>query len=413
MDRYRVLVVDDDKPVADSLKDSLEACGIYEAKVCYSGLEALELLKVTPRFDANLVDQRMPEMTGVEFIQELLTLEEDPLVYVVTAEDDGVALKKAEIPKTEGGLPIKRYVPKPWPQSLFSVDLRMDLEERELRTELSKSVEKHSEKQRQTQRKLTVAQDRMSLIEKQEASLAGALTVVSGINHELGNLTTGIVGRTRSLGFLKQDLHEVLKKLDVYYLNKMESIHAGLNELSDRLLDCTKFAGTIVGKNNELKSIVPVKDIINASLSDLKKELRKAGVNVIKNLQSPVKIPCYHKQLRHAFYQILKNSVEAMPQGGTLTISIFADNAAAKVIIQDTGFGIPEEMQPKVFIPFFTQKKIYGGKGGSIAHKIITDNHRGTLQTESYTADMIRSNKYPEKSQGTTVTVFLYLGENL
>ncbi len=149
MDKYSILVVDDDETVAESLKDSLEMLDIYKATVVNSGKAGIEAAK-SNRFDAFLVDQKMPGMTGVEFISELVKLIEDPLIYIITAEDDGVALAEAE-KEDERRLPIKRYVPKPWPPGLFSVDLREDLRERDLKKNMLEQIKEYSCEQKQIQ----------------------------------------------------------------------------------------------------------------------------------------------------------------------------------------------------------------------------------------------------------------------
>ena len=160
MSKYEILIVDDDDIVSNSLKDSLELFDIYTTTVASSGAVALERVK-NKRFDAFLVDQRMPEMTGVEFISELIKVVSDPLIYIITAEDDGVALASAEREVESGGLPIKQYVPKPWPTSLFSVDLREDLRARDLKNNLLKTIEKHSKEQKKIQYELGLTQEKL------------------------------------------------------------------------------------------------------------------------------------------------------------------------------------------------------------------------------------------------------------
>ena len=62
-----------------------------------------------------------------------------------------------------------------------------------------------------------------------------------------------------------------------------------------------------------------------------------------------------------------------------------------------------------LFVPFFTQQKIYCGKGGVIAHKAIIYDHHGSIDVKSYTEEAIKSEQYPGKSRGTTVTISLPL----
>jgi len=151
--RYNILVVDDDKVVSESLDDALDIVGIYNTTLAYSAAKALALITENI-FDAYLVDQRMPEITGVEFIKSLLNMVDNPLIYMITAEDDGIGLRYAEMTEEEGGLPIKRYIPKPWPRSIFTVDLREDLRERDLVLDLTDMVSEHLKRQKEIQTKL-------------------------------------------------------------------------------------------------------------------------------------------------------------------------------------------------------------------------------------------------------------------
>ena len=408
MNQYKILIVDDNKAVANSLSDSLEILGIYAPNIANNGIIALKKSK-KEKFDAYLVDQRMPEMTGVEFIWKLLAIVEDPLVYVITAEDDGVALKAAEKSIDEGGLPIKRYVPKPWPKSLFSVDLREDLRERDLRGKLETSLKKYSSEQRTIQHQLAAAQDGLLESEKQNSAMAGAMTAVSGIKHEINNISAGITGKNQSLGYFLEDYGEEIKHLD-----ELNEIHSRFTILGSRLQGCSDFIDIIVRKVKEPKIKKSLEQILNSGLAYLSVEelLGKQfmGTNIIKNYESGLSIPCSEKYLKVAFYQIFKNSIESMSDGGKLIISTYSNNSKAIIDIEDTGKGISKEIWSKIFIPFFTQEKIYGGKGGSIAHKIIKGDHEGDIKIiESYTDEMIASNKYPDKTQGTKIKITLPL----
>ncbi|PWH14365.1 MAG: hypothetical protein DDG60_08060 [Anaerolineae bacterium] len=102
-------------------------------------------------------------------------------------------------------------------------------------------------------------------------------------------------------------------------------------------------------------------------------------------------------QLRQVFLNILTNAVEAMPNGGTLTIRTRHESADKVTIeIQDTGVGIPPENLGKLFTPFFTTKPIGKGTGLGLAISYgIVKMHRGQIQVKS------------QVGQGTTFTIQL------
>ncbi len=92
-------------------------------------------------------------------------------------------------------------------------------------------------------------------------------------------------------------------------------------------------------------------------------------------------------QLQQCVINLIFNAVDAMPDGGILTLKSFLNKSTLKVIVtvQDTGHGIPPENLSHIFEPFFTTKKEgYGtGLGLSTVYGII-ERHRGTINVESH-----------------------------
>jgi two-component system NtrC family sensor kinase len=87
-------------------------------------------------------------------------------------------------------------------------------------------------------------------------------------------------------------------------------------------------------------------------------------------------------QLRQVFLNLILNAIEAMPGGGTLTVRTNAGGTAALIEIQDTGTGIPDDIRPRLFEPFFTSKPNGTGLGLSISAHIVTQ-HGGRIEVTS------------------------------
>ncbi len=88
--------------------------------------------------------------------------------------------------------------------------------------------------------------------------------------------------------------------------------------------------------------------------------------------------------LQHAIVNLIKNAFDAMPRGGTLTITTRATEEHVHVDIEDTGAGIPEDVQPRIFEPFFSTKPIHQGSGlGLIIAKEVMERSGGSLEFES------------------------------
>jgi signal transduction histidine kinase len=106
-------------------------------------------------------------------------------------------------------------------------------------------------------------------------------------------------------------------------------------------------------------------------------------------------------QITQVLVNLLSNAFAAMPDGGRLRIRTEGDADTVRIIVSDTGVGIPPEHFPKLFEPFFTTKR--GGKGTGLGLAVsygIVKMHRGDIK--------VSSNAFPAKGQtGTTFTVVL------
>jgi len=83
------------------------------------------------------------------------------------------------------------------------------------------------------------------------------------------------------------------------------------------------------------------------------------------------------------FYNIASNAADAMPTGGTLTVTTEDAGGMVKVDFKDTGTGMPEEVKRKIFEPFVTYGKKHGtGLGMAIVKKVM-DDHKGKIEIET------------------------------
>jgi len=134
---------------------------------------------------------------------------------------------------------------------------------------------------------------------------------------------------------------------------------------------------------------INISALIKNTVNLLAAKLKNSGIRL--DISLPDEHPPVEgdpKQLSQVFLNLFLNAVEAMSQGGTLTIrsavKVNPDNRKEflQLIIKDTGHGIPEKDRPYLFDPFFTTKAGGTGLGLSIAYSII-QKHNGRIDVES------------------------------
>ena len=140
------------------------------------------------------------------------------------------------------------------------------------------------------------------------------------------------------------------------------------------------------------RPITPTKRSIhlNELLSSVKllvgKDPRFSGCRIDIKTPDNISILADYDQLEQVFWNLLVNAAEAMPEGGSITISANVagplESKKARIIIADTGIGMDKEETGRVFEPFFTTKKGGTGLGLATVYRLI-EAHSGTIVVES------------------------------
>ncbi|PGB01281.1 ATP-binding protein [Bacillus toyonensis] len=137
-----------------------------------------------------------------------------------------------------------------------------------------------------------------------------------------------------------------------------------------------------------------IQEIISYVIRVMEKPAVEQGVYIqgIYSKDIPV-ITCDEKRLKQVFFNLIKNAIEAMSVGGTITIKVTVEDGIV-VQVKDEGCGIPKDKIPKLNEAFYTTKETGTGLGLVVTEKIIKD-HNGKMSFES------------EVGVGTTVKVML------
>ena len=126
-----------------------------------------------------------------------------------------------------------------------------------------------------------------------------------------------------------------------------------------------------------------VNSLIESSLSLIQYDKRAKDITIVRDLSSDMpEITTDRGQISQVFVNIILNAVDAMPDGGTLTIASRVENSAIVIDFNDTGTGIPRENLGRIFDPFFTTKEKGTGLGLAVSYTIIR-KLKGNIAVES------------------------------
>jgi two-component system, NtrC family, sensor kinase len=164
-----------------------------------------------------------------------------------------------------------------------------------------------------------------------------------------------------------------------------------VNKIISLLLNNTMFSDSNMRNSN-------VHQVIDRAISIFSDNYLKKSVKIKKNYNRnlPV-IMMDEKIMLEAFFNLLNNSIEAMPDGGLITISSKQITKGIILIFDDTGIGIDKKDFDKVFEPFFTTKEDNIGLGLFLTNQII-EFHKGWITIEN------------KVSEGVSVSIMLPTG---
>lgn len=209
---------------------------------------------------------------------------------------------------------------------------------------------------------------RDELVRHERLSAVGK--VATGITHEIRNPLVSIGGFARRI--LKKDKDGEINK------NYVKIIIEEINRLEDTLSEILYFTKPAVPRLDA----VELNKIITNNFKVLGDELEKNNIRVEKHLDP--NLPTLwldENQIRRVLNNLIRNAMQAMPDGGTITVLTIHEEQWVNVEIADTGVGIKEEDMDKLFDAFFTSKSTGSGLGLTISAQII-NNHGGTIEAK-------------------------------
>lgn len=204
--------------------------------------------------------------------------------------------------------------------------------------------------------------------------------MTGGVFHSLNNVFAALVGRTGLLLRLLEGgrwtptlLIEWLRALD-HAVNRGIEILRRLRGLTGESADEPV---TQVAADALMREVVALTDPFIREA-----QARGAMIEIRQELAEAPPVLGRASDLLEVLVNVVVNAIEAMPEGGDLTLATARDGASVVIRVEDTGVGIPEDVRLQLFTPFFTTKPHGTGLGLSVAREIVR-RHGGEIEVAS------------------------------
>jgi signal transduction histidine kinase len=203
--------------------------------------------------------------------------------------------------------------------------------------------------------------------------MAAVGTLAAGVAHEVNNPLGGILTCIENMRADPDDRDSLNRYLDL--------IHDGLKRIERtvaNLLDFSRQRKMFLEPTSINHNLRHVAELVECHLC-------KGRVEAQFNLDPDEPyVMADHFQMEQLFLNLVLNALQAMPRGGSLSLSTKCKDGRVIAEVRDTGMGIPPEIRERIFHPFFTTREVDEGTGlGLAVSDSIVAAHGGTLEVES------------------------------
>jgi len=331
--------------------------------------EAVKRMKVVP---SRLSEEDMVDWHPQDLLYAPLRTPEGKVVGILSMDDpvDGRKPTKETLAPLELFLHLAALI-------IENAELMERLEK--ARKELEAYADQLEAKVEERTRELVELHDK--LLKTQRMAVIGELAGIVG--HDLRNPLTSIAGATY---YLKKRLGPLGDEKVLEILNLIDKNIAYSNKIINDLLD---YSREIKLDLNETSPI----EIVDEALAAVEVP---STIEVVKLVGKKPRMKADFEKLKRVFVNLIRNAVEAMPKGGTLTIKSFRRGGKVVFTVSDTGVGMTKEVLEKLWTPLFTTKAKGMGFGLAICKRFV-EAHGGAITVES------------APGKGTTFTVIVPL----
>lgn len=220
--------------------------------------------------------------------------------------------------------------------------------------------------------------------------LAAIGRISSHVAHEVRNPLSSI---SLNLDLLRDEIAAIRSQTEKP--NEAETLVAAIQKEVERLSELTNDYLKFSKLSKQRKEKTNLQELFAATFYLLEAEMKKKDIQMQFN-KTDLILYLDPKQMQQVILNLTKNAIEAMPQGGKIEIDVNhePDQETVLIRIRDCGIGMSEEVQKKLFDPFYTTKDKGTGLGLSLVQQIIAE-HQGKIWFES------------ERNKGTTFFIRL------
>ncbi len=332
----KILVVDDELFIISLIEKILQGTG-YQILKAYDGEEALRKVSESNP-DLIVLDVNMPKLNGLEVCRRLKSSEDTRLIPIVmlTSKD----FVEDKITGLEKG--ADDYITKPFNAKEFALRIKGLIERRLYQRKKSED-------------------EKLEALEKMLESVA----------HEVRNPIVAIGGFARRIRE-RLPAEDNLRMYADHIAHEVERLETMLNEI-------IKLKTIVVS----LDEHVDITNALESALQQFQSSIKAKQISVQKNFIPA--LPLIHGDsghLKKTFCNLIENAVEAMDNGGVLSLTVQPHADKINVIISDSGIGISESELSQIVRPFYTSKMSGAGMGLAMVKHILA-LHGGDIHISS------------------------------
>ena len=364
---FRVLLVDDEPSIRLTMGEFLKRAG-YSVLIAQDYDSAA--VHKAEDLDVAVVDINLPGKSGIQLLQKLCDDDYNYVPVIMITGEPNLSV----IPEiVRAG--AYDFIAKPIIKDVLLKAVARAAEKKRLTDEkrmLEQEIKRYAEEleMRVDERTAELVETHKRLVTQERIAALGR--AAAQVAHEVKNPLAGLLLYSLHLKSKATNFSES----ETYLVDKIVET---INHLISRVEQILSFARPVS------LSVRPgnVSQFIKDILELLRPQLTANKVDVRLSLgQEPAYAMVDEASIRGALMNLILNAIEAMPDGGTLSIAIDQTDDTLRVEITDTGRGIAEEEVKKIFEPFYTTKAQGLGLGMPYAKKII-DQHGGAISVNS------------------------------